>query len=77
MGAKIGQRIYWPGSGIYCPDPELLEIGDDVVFGSRSLLMTTDGEGTEKIVIENGGELFFFLVFVRCNNSSYMFLPQP
>lgn len=30
MGAKIGRRVYWPGSGIYCLDPELLEIGDDV-----------------------------------------------
>ena len=56
MGARIGHRIYWPGSGIYCPDPELLEIGDDVVFGSRSLFITTDRQGTEKIVIENGGE---------------------
>ena len=59
MGAKIGQRIYWPNSGIYCPDPELLEIGDDVVFGSRSLLITTDTQGSGKIVIENGGEIFF------------------
>jgi hypothetical protein len=56
MGAKIGQRVYWPGSGIYCPDPELLEIGDDVIFGSRSLLITTDSLGTGKIVIGNGGE---------------------
>ena len=61
MGAKIGQRIYWPGSGIYCPDPELLEIGDDVVFGSRSLLITTDTQGSGKIVIENGGEHFFLV----------------
>ena len=61
MGAKIGRRIYWPGSGIYCPEPELLEVGDDVVFGSRSLFITTDRQGTGKIVIENGGESFFFL----------------
>ncbi|KAL0571102.1 hypothetical protein V5O48_010858 [Marasmius crinis-equi] len=54
MGAKIGRRVYWPGSGIYCLDPELLEIGDDVVFGSRSELFTTDGRGSEKIVIGNG-----------------------
>jgi hypothetical protein len=26
MGAKIGKRVYWPGSGLYCPDPELLEV---------------------------------------------------
>uniref|UniRef100_A0A0W0FS65 Putative AMP-dependent synthetase and ligase n=1 Tax=Moniliophthora roreri TaxID=221103 RepID=A0A0W0FS65_MONRR len=54
MGAKIGRRVYWPGSGVYCLDPELLEIGDDVVFGSRSELFTTDRLGTAKIVIGNG-----------------------
>jgi hypothetical protein len=76
MGAKIGRRIYWPGSGIYCPDPELLEVGDDVVFGSRSFFITTDRQGTGKIVIENGGE-GFFLVFVRISSSLHMFLLKP
>jgi len=57
MGAKVGKRVYWPGSGIYCPDPELLEIGHDVVFGSRSEFLTTDGIGTGKIVIGDGGKL--------------------
>ncbi|KAJ7153111.1 acetyl-CoA synthetase-like protein [Mycena crocata] len=50
MGAKIGERI-GPGSGIYCADPELLEIGNDVVFGSRSDFFTTDGLGTAKITV--------------------------
>ncbi|KAF9038595.1 hypothetical protein BJ165DRAFT_1499050, partial [Panaeolus papilionaceus] len=54
MGAKIGKHVYWPGSGIYCPDPELLEIGDNVVFGSRSFLFTSDRLGSGKIVIEDG-----------------------
>ncbi|KAI0828951.1 acetyl-CoA synthetase-like protein [Trametes gibbosa] len=54
MGAKVGKRVYWPGSGVYCPDPELLEVGDDVVFGSRSELFTTDGEGTGRVVIGQG-----------------------
>ncbi|KAF9256515.1 hypothetical protein L218DRAFT_881490, partial [Marasmius fiardii PR-910] len=54
MGAKVGRRVYWPGSGIYCLDPELLEIGNDVVFGSRSQIFTTDKLGTEKITIGNG-----------------------
>lgn len=54
MGAKIGRRVYWPGSGIYCPDPELLDIGDDVVFGSRSELFTTDCIGSQKIIVCNG-----------------------
>ncbi|TBU54904.1 acetyl-CoA synthetase-like protein [Dichomitus squalens] len=54
MGAKIGRRVYWPGSGIYCPDPELFEVGDDVVFGSRSEAFTTDGIGSGRIVIKSG-----------------------
>ncbi|OJT04465.1 hypothetical protein TRAPUB_4735 [Trametes pubescens] len=54
MGAKVGKRVYWPGSGLYCPDPELLEIGDDVVFGSRSEVFTTDGVGSGKVIIGKG-----------------------
>ncbi|KAJ7206571.1 acetyl-CoA synthetase-like protein [Mycena pura] len=46
--------IYWPGSGIYCPDPELLEIGDDVVFGSRSEIFTTDRLGSANVKIGVG-----------------------
>jgi hypothetical protein len=56
MGAKIGRRVYWPGSGIICPDPELLEIGNDVVFGSRSEILTTDALGSDKIIVHDGGE---------------------
>ncbi|KDQ51063.1 hypothetical protein JAAARDRAFT_140877 [Jaapia argillacea MUCL 33604] len=54
MGAKVGNRVYWPGSGVYCPDPELLEIGDDVVFGSRSEIFTTDLNGSAKVTIADG-----------------------
>ncbi|KAJ7151166.1 hypothetical protein C8R46DRAFT_1304861 [Mycena filopes] len=38
MGAKVGKRVYWPGLifGLSCLDPELLEIGNTVVFDSRS-----------------------------------------
>ncbi|KAF9254935.1 acetyl-CoA synthetase-like protein [Marasmius fiardii PR-910] len=54
MGAKVGRRVYWPGTGVNCLNPELLEIGDDVVFGSRSEVFTTDGIGSEKVIIGNG-----------------------
>ncbi|KAJ7127673.1 AMP-dependent synthetase and ligase [Mycena epipterygia] len=54
MGAKIGRRVYWPGSGIFCLDPELLEIGDDVVFGSRSEVFTTDRLGTARVIVGDG-----------------------
>lgn len=55
MGAKIGRRIYWPATGIYCPDPELLNIGDDVVFGAYSELFTVDQNGSGIISIGDGG----------------------
>ena len=54
MGAKVGKRVYWPGSGLFCSDPELLEVGDDVVFGSRSKIITTDGYGSARVSIEAG-----------------------
>ncbi|KAK7031546.1 peroxisomal-coenzyme A synthetase [Favolaschia claudopus] len=54
MGAKIGKRVYWPGSGIYCLDPELLEIGNDVVFGSRSEVFTTDRIGSARVTVADG-----------------------
>lgn len=50
-------QIYWPNSGFFCLDPELLEIGNDVVFGSRSEVLTTDCLGTAKIVVGDGGKL--------------------
>ncbi len=63
MGAKIGKRVYWPGSGIYCLDPELLEIGNDVVFGSRSEVFTTDCLGTQRVVVKDGGTSSIFCLF--------------
>ncbi|KAJ7173681.1 acetyl-CoA synthetase-like protein [Mycena filopes] len=54
MGAKVGKRVYWPGSGLYCLDPELLEIGNDVVFGSRSEIFTTDRIGTARVTVGDG-----------------------
>ncbi len=32
----MGKRVYWPGSGMQMYDFDLLEVGSDVVFGSRS-----------------------------------------
>ena len=31
LGAKIGERVYWPGSGLDLVEYDLLEVGDDVV----------------------------------------------
>ncbi|MCJ1478824.1 hypothetical protein MMC13_007508 [Lambiella insularis] len=54
LGGKIGSRVYWPGNGPTIQDFELLEIGDNVVFGSRSHIITSDGTGSEKVIIGDG-----------------------
>lgn len=58
MGAKVGKRVFWPGnqpicSGLY----DLLEIGDDVVFGSRSSLLTASVDRCDKIVLCAGANV--------------------
>ncbi|KAI8078628.1 uncharacterized protein BX664DRAFT_342329 [Halteromyces radiatus] len=52
LGAKVGKRIYWPGSGLHVVEYDLLTIGDDVVFGSRSFIQCSDT--TESIGISIG-----------------------
>ncbi|KAI9693779.1 MAG: putative NRPS-like protein biosynthetic cluster [Bathelium mastoideum] len=54
MGAKVGSRVYWPGTGPSIQDFDLLDIGNDVVFGSRSHLMTSDGIGSDYVQIGDG-----------------------
>jgi acyl-CoA synthetase (AMP-forming)/AMP-acid ligase II/acetyltransferase-like isoleucine patch superfamily enzyme/acyl carrier protein len=54
MGSKIGQRVYWPGTGPSFQDFDLLDIGSDVVFGSRSHLVTSDGTGSDYIRVQDG-----------------------
>ncbi|KAJ3121583.1 hypothetical protein HK100_012325 [Physocladia obscura] len=57
LGAKIGKRVYWPGTPMRISEFDLLEVGDDVVFGSRSALQFTDAIESRKIVIESGAML--------------------
>ncbi|PYI02480.1 acetyl-CoA synthetase-like protein [Aspergillus sclerotiicarbonarius CBS 121057] len=58
LGARVGKRVYWPGTGVkLIPDFDLVEIGNDVVFGSRSYLVTEDRVGREPIVIGDGAML--------------------
>ncbi|KAK6384161.1 hypothetical protein LTR65_009829 [Meristemomyces frigidus] len=54
MGAKVGARVYWPGTGPSIQDFALLDIGSDVVFGSRSHLVTSDGTGSDYVRINSG-----------------------
>eukprot|EP00529_Nitzschia_sp_RCC80_P002669 CAMPEP_0113509814 /NCGR_PEP_ID=MMETSP0014_2-20120614/37784_1 /TAXON_ID=2857 /ORGANISM="Nitzschia sp." /LENGTH=1713 /DNA_ID=CAMNT_0000405685 /DNA_START=253 /DNA_END=5390 /DNA_ORIENTATION=+ /assembly_acc=CAM_ASM_000159 len=58
LGAKVGNRVFWPGNqpvcdGIY----DLLEIGDDCVFGSRSSLLTVSVDRCAKIVMCAGSNV--------------------
>lgn len=51
LGGRVGRRVYWPGTGPSIGDYHLLNIGNDVVFGSRAHLVTSDGTGSEAIVV--------------------------
>lgn len=57
LGAKVGERVYWPGSGFDVVEYDLIEIGNDVVFGSRSLLMTRSTERSSRITIGDNAML--------------------
>ncbi|CZR62462.1 related to coenzyme a synthetase [Phialocephala subalpina] len=54
MGGKVGRRVYWPGTGPTIEDFDLLDIGDDVVFGSRSHIITSDAKGSDVVRIGSG-----------------------
>ncbi|KAI8065173.1 hypothetical protein BC940DRAFT_305002 [Gongronella butleri] len=54
LGANIGKRVYWPGSGLRIVEYDLLNIGDDVVFGSRSHVVCSDAVESAPIVIGDG-----------------------
>ena len=54
LGAKVGKRIYWPGSGNVMIEYDLFVCGDDVTFGSRSTYLMTSANGSRPIRIEPG-----------------------
>jgi len=54
LGAKVGKHVYWPGTGPTVQDWDLIEIGNDVVFGSRSHIVTTDANGSDRVKINSG-----------------------
>lgn len=53
LGGRVGKRVYWPGTGPSIGDYHLLDIGNDVVFGSRAHLVTSDGLGSELIRVKD------------------------
>ena len=54
LGGKVGSRVYWPGTGPIVQDFDLIDIGDHVVFGSRSQIITSDGTGSDYVRIGDG-----------------------
>ncbi|KAJ1565713.1 hypothetical protein HK096_011371 [Nowakowskiella sp. JEL0078] len=54
LGANVGSRIYWPGTGLRIGDHEYLNVGDDVVFGSRTHIVTRDANGKGTVTIDSG-----------------------
>ncbi|EKX37087.1 hypothetical protein GUITHDRAFT_145316 [Guillardia theta CCMP2712] len=58
LGAKVGERVYWPGSGLEgLVEYDLLHVGDDVVFGSRSNFMACHAHCAKTIRIEDGANI--------------------
>jgi len=58
LGAKVGKRVFWPGhQPIFTGEYDLLEIGDDVVFGSRSAMFCTTIDSCEKIILCAGSNV--------------------
>jgi acetyltransferase-like isoleucine patch superfamily enzyme len=54
MGARVGKRIFWPGTPLNCVEYDLLTVGDDVVFGSRSTIQCSDNECSRPVLIKSG-----------------------
>ena len=54
LGGTVGSRVYWPGTGPIVQDFDLLDIGDNVVFGSRSQIITSDATGSDHVRIGEG-----------------------
>lgn len=52
LGAKVGKRVYWPGhQPVFSGEFDLLEIGDDVVFGSRSAIFVSSRDSSQKVTL--------------------------
>jgi serine acetyltransferase len=58
LGAKIGKRVFWPGhQPVFSGEFDLLEIGDDVVFGSRTVIICSSLESCEKVIFCAGSNI--------------------
>ncbi|KAK7432184.1 hypothetical protein QQZ08_001129 [Neonectria magnoliae] len=53
MGAQVGKRVYWPGTGPDIGDYHLLHVGNDVIFGTRAHIVTSDASSSECVSIKD------------------------
>ena len=58
LGAKVGKRVFWPGhQPVFSGEFDLLEVGDDVVFGSRTCIFVATVDSLEKVVFCAGANV--------------------
>ena len=54
LGAEVGKRVFWPGVVPDVIEFDLLVVGDDVTFGSRSLILCSDTRELAKVTLAAG-----------------------
>jgi len=57
LGATCGERVFWPGSGLDVVEYDLLSVGDDCVFGSRSTFLCGDALENAPIELRDGANV--------------------
>ena len=57
LGAKIGKRVFWPGSGVKIVEYDLFEVGNDVVWGSRCAVYCSDASSAARVKLEDGANV--------------------
>jgi acyl-CoA synthetase (AMP-forming)/AMP-acid ligase II/acetyltransferase-like isoleucine patch superfamily enzyme len=54
LGAEVGKRVFWPGVMPDVIEFDLLVVGDDVTFGSRSLILCSDTRELATVTLAAG-----------------------
>jgi acyl-CoA synthetase (AMP-forming)/AMP-acid ligase II/acetyltransferase-like isoleucine patch superfamily enzyme len=54
LGVRVGKRVFWPGVELKLVEFDLLTVGDDVVFGSRSYVFCSDAEESAPVTLAAG-----------------------
>ena len=54
LGAKVGKHVYWPLSGLITPMHDLVEVGDDAVWGAHHSIITVKGNKLMPVKIGPG-----------------------